>query len=578
VTTTAEAPPADPAPARAVSRSDTAVAVAVPTVLVAAHLWVYGRWIVDDAGITMAYARSISSGLGPVLQPGAPVSEGWSDPAWLALFVVARWLGLLDHGAWFGVSDLVAFPKVVAILCCAGMFLAFHRVALRVSPNPLTTTMVAGTITAAIPSFVVWVGSGLENPLLALLVVLLAARLATATVDGDLLTTRVALQCAGLAALASLTRPDGAVYLVAYPLAVAALAAGTARWRPAVLSLAVGILPALVYEIWRIATYGELVPTTALAKRQGFLSSLDLGRPANLIALAGWPVCLVVVGALAVVLARRRGMPVLTRVVAALLVPLGLAVLAFVLLAADWMALARFATPVWPLGALVAVLVVAPVLGALGARTRRPTAVVLVVAAAVSMLTWGQAAVGFRAQPTVSLCGVTRSNALAIDADADALGIREGTFLGVDAGGVALASRLRFVDLAGLTDPVIARFWSAGDMAGLRDHVLDVVRPTFMRLQRGANLTDDSGLLNDPRIARDYVSLWTDVRGATTVVRRGVVPSDARLRAAAVSSSNVMNGVTTAFASAGATSWPCPDALRPPPVGAAAAVMVQGGR
>jgi hypothetical protein len=574
VTTTAEAPPADPAPARAVSRSDTAVAVAVPTVLVAVHLWVYGRWIVDDAGITMAYARSISSGLGPVLQPGAPVSEGWSDPAWLALFVVARWLGLLDHGAWFGVSDLVAFPKVVAVLCCAGMFLAFHRVALRVSPNPLTTTMVAGTITAAIPSFVVWVGSGLENPLLALVVVLLAARLATAAVDGDLLTTRVALQCAGLAALASLTRPDGAVYLVAYPLAVAVLTAGTARWRPVVLSLAAGVLPALVYEVWRIATFGELVPTTALAKGQGFLSSLNLGRPADLIALAGWPVCLVVVGAFAVVLVRRRDMPVLTRVVVALLVPLGLAVLAFVLLAGDWMALARFATPVWPLGALVAVLVVAPVLGGLGAGTRRPVAVVLVVAAVVSMLTWTQASLAFLGRPTVPLCGVVRSNAYAVDAHADSLGVREGSFLGVDAGGVALASRLRFVDLAGLTDPVIARFWSTNDMAGLRDHVFDTARPTFMRLTRGSNLTDESGLLADPRIGRDYVALWSDATGSITVVRRDVVPSDAALSAAAASAASIMSGVTAAFTRGGPTSWPCPDALRPPPVGAAAAVSV----
>ena len=208
------------------SRADTAVAVGVPTVLVGFHLLVYGRWIVDDAGITMAYARSIATGAGPVIQPGAAVSEGWSDPAWLALLVVGRWLGLFDHGAWFGVPDLVAFPKLLGLLCAAGIFWAFHQVTMRVSRSPVTLTVLAGTLTAAAPPFVVWIGSGLENPLIALAVVLLAARLVTAALDGRLLDTRVAVACGLLAGLAALTRPDGAVYLLAHPLAVL-VAAGT---------------------------------------------------------------------------------------------------------------------------------------------------------------------------------------------------------------------------------------------------------------------------------------------------------------------------------------------------------------
>ncbi len=351
------------------SRADTAVAVGIPTVLVAVHLLVYGRWIVDDAGITMAYARSIATGAGPVLQPGAAVSEGWSDPAWLAVLVVARWLGLVDHGAWFGVPDLVAFPKLVALACAAGMFWAFHRVAVRVSRSPVTVTVLAGALTAAVPPFVVWIGSGLENPLLALVVVVLAARLVTAALDGRLVESRVAVTCGLLAGLAALTRPDGAVYLLALPLAVL-VAPGPAdgrrgRLRAAVVSLAVGLAPVLLYEVWRVATFGALLPTTARAKQQGVLSTLDLARPADLVGLAGWLGCLTVAGAVGIVLSRRAGT---TRagdpravVVRVLLVPLGLALLAYAVLAPDWMALARFATPVWPLLALLAVVAVAGV-------------------------------------------------------------------------------------------------------------------------------------------------------------------------------------------------------------------------
>ena len=51
--------------------------------------------------------------------------------------------------------------------------------------------------------------------------------------------------------------------------------------------------------------------------------------------------------------------------------------------------------------------------------------------------------------------------------DADRLGIDDGSLLAVDGGGTALTSRLRFVDLSGLADARIARYWSDNDMAGL---------------------------------------------------------------------------------------------------------------
>jgi hypothetical protein len=559
------------------SRADAAVAVGLPTVLVAAHLVVYGRWIVDDAGITMAYARSIATGAGPVLQPGAAPSEGWSDPAWLAVLIVARWLGLVDHGAWFGVPDLVAFPKVVAVLCSAGMFWSFHRLAVRVSRSPVTLTVVAGALTAAAPPFVVWIGSGLENGLLALVVVVLATRLVLAALDGRLLATGSAVTCGLLAGLAALTRPDGAVYLLALPLAILVAASGRGRLRACVVGVVAGAIPVAIYELWRVATFGELLPTTARAKQQGVLSSLDLARPVQLVGIAGWLACLVVAGAVAVVLARRasglEGSPEQATGIAVrvLLVPLGLAVTAYAVLAPDWMALARFATPVWPLLALLAAVVVGAVLPPRRTAGRRVLAGALVLAALSSAVTWTTAAATFRARPTLSLCEVTRSTGQTVDAGADALGIRSGSLLGVDAGGVALGSRLRFVDLAGLTDPVIAGYWSSGNMAGLRDHILEGVRPTFMRLWRGWNIPEASGLLTDPRLTRDYVPIWTNPQGGATWVRRDAVPDPARLAAARLASQQVMDAVLTSLGHQGPTSWTCGAAVRPASFGTAAA-------
>lgn len=65
-------------------------------------------------------------GLGPFSSPDAAVVEGYSNPAWLAVLIAGRLLGLFDRGAWFGVPDYVAYPKAVALLCCAGVFAACY--------------------------------------------------------------------------------------------------------------------------------------------------------------------------------------------------------------------------------------------------------------------------------------------------------------------------------------------------------------------------------------------------------------------------------------------------------------------
>jgi hypothetical protein len=182
----------------------------------------------------------------------------------------------------------------------------------------------------------------------------------------------------------------------------------------------------------------------------------------------------------------------------------------------------------------------------------------------------------------VPLCVVARSTAETVDAGADALGIRTGSVLGVDAGGVALGSRLRFVDLAGLTDPVIAGYWARGDMAGLRDHLFEQVRPTFMRLWRGWNIPEGSGLLTDPRLDRDYDLLWSNQQGGIqqggmTWVRRDAVVDAAHLADAQLASQQVMDAVVTSLGHAGPTAWTCGGAVRPSPFGTAAATAARGG-
>lgn len=511
------------------------IAVAVPTVAFGLHALLYGRWIVDDAAITFAYVRSIATGEGPVLQPGAEPVEGFSNPAWLALLVLGRLVGLFDRGTWFGVPDYVTFPKLLALLLVAGVFACCYAVASAVTRRPVLVTIAAGLVTAAVPSFVIWTVSGLENALLAFAAAGLAAVLVRAVVADRLLATATAVWCGLLAALAALTRPDGLVYAAAFPLAALLLLhrADVGRaLRAVALSSLVFAVPVGAYVGWRLAVFGEYLPNTAVAKAQGLPGLAAATRPVELLTYVGLPAALLAVAAVGAVLTR-PGMR--RRALVVLLVPLVLAVTAFGVLQPDWMGQLRFATPVWPLGALAGVIAAAWAATRLTARAQAVVAVLAVGAAVVSGLVFVDVIRGFRAAPTAPLCLVAQNTGWAINSYAEVVDVPDPVLAAPDIGGAALVSDLRLVDMVGLADPLVARFWAAGDMAGLRDHLFDHVRPTFvtLNLEWGRH----TGLLADRRLAVDYVRIATSPTGVSDWVRRDVLgPGDLdalRARAAA---------------------------------------------
>ena len=103
-----------------------------------------------------------------------------------------------------------------------------------------------------------------------------------------------ALACGLLAALAALTRPEAAIYAATYPLAL--LVVGRPRWRElgaAALSVVAFAVPFGAYLAWRLATFGQWLPTTAIAKSQGLPTVAGFAKVGSLIAYAGWPIVLV---------------------------------------------------------------------------------------------------------------------------------------------------------------------------------------------------------------------------------------------------------------------------------------------
>jgi len=77
----------------------------------------YGRWLIDDALISMAYARSLSEASVLAQTPVDVPVEGVSNITWTMLLAVLRWLGLFDRGGtWLGVEDYVAVVRLLALV------------------------------------------------------------------------------------------------------------------------------------------------------------------------------------------------------------------------------------------------------------------------------------------------------------------------------------------------------------------------------------------------------------------------------------------------------------------------------
>jgi hypothetical protein len=503
--------PADAGETRRGWRAKLAAVAAIlgGTALIAVHASFYGRWLIDDAAITFAYSRNVADGFGPVLQPGAMPVEGYSNPTWMVLLALGKLVGLFDHGTLFGVNDQILFPKGLALACCLGILVLFYFGAKTLSRRPALITFVAGAALAAIPSFVIWCFSGLENSFYALTVAALAVLCLRAVQSGKLLNHQVAIGTGLIATAAALTRPDGIIYAGAYPIVVALFLRRELLGRSVravVVSVVAFLVPYGAYVVFRWFEFGRLVPNTAVAKGQEPPSLDDLARPGQIVDYVGWLVVAVAVACLVMLLVRpsrlRTGL-------ITLMVPFGLTVVAFIVLEYDWMGQLRFATPVWTLGAFGGAIAVVEALSAARLRGRITLACLLVVALVSSVSGLYTEGTTYRAHVKTAFCIVAERDAQAINGFADILKLPDTAQVGlIDLGGTSLGSRIRVLDLAGLGDKPIADYLHKADMAGLRDYTFNVAKPEMITFIGSwiKTLQFDK----DPRFDRDYATIFVN--------------------------------------------------------------------
>lgn len=235
------------------------VASAILAIVLAAMIvWPGTDFALDDAWIHLDYAKSLRSGDGWSYNPGDH-EAGCSSPLWALLLAV--WPTAADPVRW--VLALGVLFHAVTAWCGAALALALARRRASVqAPIPLGSIgWLAGALVATSPLLLHGVGSGMEVPLAAALV--LAG--AWSIVEGH------APAAAALGALGVAARPE----LGAWTLAVAgALWLLRARTEPAQRRAAafagVGALGAAgAWALWLLATVGSVLPNAYYIKGQG---------------------------------------------------------------------------------------------------------------------------------------------------------------------------------------------------------------------------------------------------------------------------------------------------------------------
>jgi hypothetical protein len=490
--------PGTPGPVRA------GLALALGLALVALHTGFFGSWLVDDAGITFAYARTLAAGHGFTAQPGTPPVEGFSNPLW-TLVVAGLYAVKAFHLPWTS--------KIVSLLFTAAPFWLIWR-DLRDRTGSSLLLALPLVFLASNTAFVVWTTSGLENALLAAL----AATICTITIrrvdqGGD--ARRLDILAGAVAALMALTRPDALVYLGIHPLATAVALAmaghsAVSRTIRSWLATAGGFVPLFGgYLLFRVLYFGAWAPNTYYAKAKPSVANLfDVGKLLDLVEAGVGDVLWLALAAGAatlLLLAWRRRLTAATLVRTAYLAT---AAAVYLLMPRDWMGEFRFATPFfvflpWWMAGLAA--------DAGATLTLRPAARLaaaaagIVIAAQFAVIAAARSTV-FRDTPTLPLAVVQEFGAEGFDRLAAVLPDRRASLLTPDLGGVLLDSELRIYDLAGLCDREIARALAApGDLPRLHEYVFGQIRPTFIHTH-GA-FTRASRLHEDPRFARDYVAI-----------------------------------------------------------------------
>lgn len=491
----------------------------LPFAIFAIHSFYFKSWIVDDAGISFAYARNLSELHGLVSQPGVAPVEGYSNFTWILLMVPFFLAGLFDP---------VITPKILSLALVLLSFICLHLTFRNLTNQFNLITAGVLLLLAVNTSFVVWTTSGLENPLLVLLLTLflyLAIRF-----NADDTRRRYLIILGALAAMIAMTRPDGVAYSLTLP---AYWLFGLFIWRwPLGKTLKDGLVYSASFAalfcsflLFRWQYFGAIFPNTYYAKGGTFFSEGSSAPLANqllkktwdlfygILPVGGVMLMAVLVGITVYLIKKKHFKENHLVMFLLLLISTGV----FVILPADWMGEFRFATAfflfyysyVFIIGEVFIKTIV----------SNRSTGTVLTGNRLTLMITLGIAGFvvfwstfhfiprtrDFAARPTISFNDVSDKYAFLFNRYAERLDLQNGSIILPDLGGMLYYSDLRVYDLAGLCDRTIAKTFNH-DQEAFYDYIFETLKPSMIFTH--SEFTDLARFDLDSRFRRDYVPVY----------------------------------------------------------------------
>ncbi len=325
------------------------VLILITALLYLMQLADYVNFSVDDTFISMRVARNVADGYGFVYNIGENV-VGFSNWLWVVFMVIPLKMGYFS-GA--DANGLLWFAKGLSILFSVLTLITTYRFTISIFANDIKREFYGVCCVLAIIScaiFSAWSMSGMETTSFAFFLLTSISLIASLCLnDKSALATSVLLALTLVCLV--LSRPEG-IYLSMVILGVGAFFNRKKDKRIPLLSIACTVMICYIsLLVWRLSTYGELVPNTYYAKTGGGLRSYLFGIKYAVAGFGSVNALLLFFAPFALLQFKDH------RLIIALLVCILSALLLFIgYSGGDWMPGFRFIVTVIPITAVLAVL------------------------------------------------------------------------------------------------------------------------------------------------------------------------------------------------------------------------------
>lgn len=477
------------------------------------HALLFCTWIIDDAGISFAYARNLSKGFGLVSQPGNIPIEGYSNFLWVLLLVPFFFLRIFHP---------VITPKLLSSLLIIVSFIFIYKTLSLLSNHNRYRIFIILILIAINTSFVVWSTSGLENPLYVFLLCLLLFWSVKGFVFGKT-TKGNAIIMGLLVGGITITRPEGAIFFGIYMLLV------LTKWfnkrykfrKSDSINLLLYILSFIFLvgsvTVFRLLYFKDIFPNSYYIKGgpsfRDFLSMVTfqpemVTKIQKLMTSVAGPSGSILLVGLATITIYLISIKRFRRVHFVLFIFFIWTIFAYLLLPYDWMGLFRYATPFFVFFYAYAVILTDVFIKSLNVKNsfRKPLLIFVIgLFIGASVLLFSRRSIRFAKNPTVPFAEVAERFGHRFNQYAALSDIQKGSILLPDVGGTLYYSKLRVYDTGGLCDKTIAKTLEKNQDA-FYDYVFGIIKPTFIHTH--GEWTYRCKLDNDERFRQDYIPIY----------------------------------------------------------------------